>query len=494
MIVAMPPLFGVLFLWGLAALVGWAGPPPWELYLSPDLSFALYKPGDWSVSVQPHSNGRSILVVDPQSGATVTMTLITTSDQSNNSVGFASRTLGNMRVQIPALKLSWARSTADKKRTVIETTVQDSGGQRRFRGYFLMDYPTARFWGYETRAADFARLQPALLNIVTNLTLLNQSELRKAAAQRLAPKPLPLFPRALGDGSATMQVPSGWTFQGAQGSALCLGPDGSCGFSFGTTTFWGPSNLPNFNNSSLPGLHYAYMQPLEAVLVIMQQVGTHSIEVEQRWVNSDRAQQARAATNRSAQSESGLLHYRTRSGLATKGYYDALAFSPLPSGQWMVLFWGVWAPQATFDSWLPTLIPMADSYRINEQWASNYIQQGLERLRHLMAQTRAAMADTANYARETNLAIFQEKMRSGDYLDYKRTSMIRGEQEWVSQVEGGALYKSDSWGLSRDGQTVVEGQDANYNNFRGENPVFRENMTPVDASREVYESVFRGRP
>ncbi len=99
------------------------------------------------------------------------------------------------------------------------------------------------------------------------------------------------------------------------------------------------------------------------------------------------------------------------------------------------------------------------------------------------------MADSARAAREALTAAFEERARSSDYIDYRRTQVIRGEQEWVSAAEGGALYRSDHWGLSREGQTVVEGQPYNVYNFDGRNPRTGEQMTPVDASREVYERV-----
>jgi hypothetical protein len=40
------------------------------------------------------------------------------------------------------------------------------------------------------------------------------------------------------------------------------------------------------------------------------------------------------------------------------------------------------------------------------------------------------------------------------------------------------------------GRTVVEGQDFNYYNCKGQNPRYNESMTPVDISREVCESVY----
>ena len=108
----------------------------------------------------------------------------------------------------------------------------------------------------------------------------------------------------------------------------------------------------------------------------------------------------------------------------------------------------------------------------------------------MSAQTSRMMAETATAARESLTAAFQERARSQAYLDYKRTSTIRGEQEWVSQVEGGTLYKSDHWGLSREGQSLIEGQPYNYYNYQGQNPRYNETMTPVDASREVFEKVY----
>lgn len=458
--------------------------PPWERYLSPDLSFGIYHPRGWEVTVEEGG----VRVSDPRSGASASLVSLA-AGPSDDSLRLAQRSLARARQQNPQLQLDWARTTADRRRTVVETHDR----QWRGRAFFCLDAGTARIWSYRIPTAQFARLQPCMLTIFANLTWLNP-QLAQAARQRTTLHQLPLHPQRLADGSASMQVPAGWSLHGSQGSTLCLSPDQACGFCFGTANFWGPSRIPYFDNSTLPGLHYAPMAPVDALAVAMGQLGTRSIQAEQRMSNPNRAGEASLAVRREAQSESATLCYVTAKGVATRGYFETLAFAPLPSGQWFILYWGVWAPQTDFDAWLPTLVPAAASFRIDEQWAASYIQQGLEHLREQMARTRAAMADTARYARETNLAIFEEKMRSGDYIDYKRTATIRGEQEWVSEVEGGALYKSDHWGLSREGQPMLEGQDYNYNNFQGQNPVYRENLTPVDASREVYERVFRTRP
>jgi hypothetical protein len=167
-----------------------------------------------------------------------------------------------------------------------------------------------------------------------------------------------------------------------------------------------------------------------------------------------------------------------------------MAFQPLPSGQWGITVMGVWAPQKEFADYLPSLARIAESFQINEQFAKEYVRQGLENLRRLTKETAEKAARSAQDIRESSMAAYRERQKSMEYIDYKRTGYIRGEQEWVSQAEGGALYKSDHWGLSREGKTVVEGQDFNYYNYKGQNPRTNETMTPVDISREVYESVY----
>lgn len=469
-----------------------------ELYLHNDLSFALCKPPGWSVSSQDVPNGKTIRIADLKSSAVAIVMQVSSASAGSSSVEFATAAVKNIRAEAPALKLDWVRTTNDRKRTVLEFHYKDKRGtERRSRFYFFMDNPVAKSFGYEAASTDFVKLQPTMMTILSNLTFLNQASLQEARAKQSAggqntkPIELPMQQQRLSDGSASMLVPNGWSFQGKKGMSLCISPDQTLGFSFSTAEFWGQSNIPYFTAPAMPGvIHHAYMKPVDALTFLMQQFGSSNFRTEQRWQNPRQAQEMSRSINRQTEAEGALLMYQTKANVATKGFFEATTFLPMPSGQWLVIFWGVWAPEAAFRQYLPTLIKMAASYRINEAWASSYIQQGLARLRQQMERTQTAMKDAATSARESNLAAFQERMRSGDYIDYKRTSTIRGEQEWLSEAEGGVLYKSDHWGLSREGEQVIEGQSFNYYNYQGQNPKYNESMTPVDASREVYERVY----
>ncbi len=464
-----------------------------ELYLAEDLSFALYKPPAWEVKTTALPGARMLVVADPTGRILASAAVLTSDDETGDAVAFAGRNLAAVRGQDGSLELGWARSAKDRHRTVVQIRKRRADGTEvRGRYYFSVDHPLAQILGYEAPAGEFSGEQPRLLSILANITPLDAQQLGGAARKRAAASPvLPTSPRRLADGSASMQVPGGWNFIGAKGSALAHSPDGSTGFAFITAEFYGPSSVPYFDSSRIPGVrHAAYMQPIDALAVVMTESGSRNIRSVKRIANPTRASEATRAIDRSADAELALLSFDSEQGVACQGFYDVIGYRPLPSGQWMIIAYGIWAPAAQFDAMLPSLARISQSYRINQGWAKAYIAQGLANLQVMIGRTIAMARDAAVSAREASYASFRERMRSQDYIDYKRTAYIRGEQEWVSRLEGGQLYTSDRWGLRRDGQHIREGREYNYYNYQGESPHYNEQLTPVDTSREVYESVY----
>jgi hypothetical protein len=155
----------------------------------------------------------------------------------------------------------------------------------------------------------------------------------------------------------------------------------------------------------------------------------------------------------------------------------------------------VTGPQDQFEAWVPHFIQMVSSYKINDQFAQDYIARGMARLRELQRQTAQVMARTREEIASMMQAAYDERQRSQDYIDYQRTQYIRGESDWISDMEGGAVYHTDAWGTrnTATGETW-EGKPYDYYNYTGQNPKYNEQMQPVD-SREL--SVFwqsLGRP
>ena len=471
-------------------------PPAMEKYTANDNTFALFKPRGWNVDSRALANGKVITVSDPKSGSVAIMRILKMRDAGENSRTFVSSTLKDLRGTVSALELVWARCTTDQRRAVLEFRyVSTRKIPIRGRYYFNTQYPDATIFGYEAPAKEFEQRKPLLLSVLSNFTILDPSVVAKKAGDSTSlKKPLDLrMAKTMSkDRSFSLLVPEGWKLEGAKGQALCtpLG-DGVAGFISTTISFWGPSQIPNFDSSRIPGvLHAPYMRPVDALIFAMRETGSRNHEILERVSDPARAREASLALNRGIDVERASVAFDSRTGVRCQGIYDVSGSRPLPSGQWGIAVSGIWAPRDEFAEYLPSLVKMAESYRIDEQFAAEYVRRGLENLKKLTRETAEKTARNAREIRESSMAAYQERQKSMDYIDYKRTGYIRGEQEWLSQAEGGTLYKSDHWGLSREGRSVVEGQDFNYYNYKGQNPRYNETMTPVDISREVYESVY----
>jgi hypothetical protein len=472
------------------------GPKKMELYTAGDRTFALYKPPGWKVDSKAVENGKVITVTDSKGGSRAVMRILTMQDRSEDSTALVSRTLKGLRATVAGMDLSWARSTADRRRAVIE--IRYKGNRKipmRGRYYFNTQYPYATIFGFEAPDKEFEKQKPLLLSVLANFTILDP---KPASGQPGASPPhknaldLQMTKTVSGDRSFSLLVPKGWKLEGAKGQALCTTPgDGIAGFIASTISFWGPSQLPYFDSSRIKGvIHSPYCRPVDALILAMREAGSRNHKVLERAADPARARQVAAYLKRGADVETASLSFDSRTGVRCRGVFDVTGYHPLPSGQWGITATGIWSPEKEFEEYLPSLLRMAGSFRISEQFAAEYVRRGQENLQRMARETAEKVARSARDIRESSMAAYQERQKSMEYIDYKRTGYIRGEQEWLSEAEGGALYKSDHWGLSREGERVIEGQDFNYYNYKGKNPRYNEMMTPVDISREVYESVY----
>ncbi|MEW6721166.1 MAG: hypothetical protein AB1346_12010 [Thermodesulfobacteriota bacterium] len=473
------------------------GSPPvaMEKHVDPDGSFALYKPPGWRVESRAIEGGKAVAVTDPGGDSAVFLRIRKMRDPGEKAAAIASRTLKELRAGASGWTLEWARSTADRRRAVAEFRYAGARNvPMRGRYYFNAKYPDATAFGYVAPEKEIERIRPTLLSVISNFTILDPSARGKEAPPpRRAPgiAELPLEKRTAKDGSCSILAPKGWKLDAGKGQLLCVPPgDGIAGFIAAPVEFRGPSRLPYFQAPNVPGtIRSPYLPPADALILGMRAWGSRNHKVIERASDPGRAREASAFLKRGVDIEVASIAFDSRTGVPCRGYYDVTGFHPMPSGQWGINVIGIWAPQKELAGYLPTLARMAESYSVDRQFADKYVREGMEKVRRMARQTSEMVARNAGEIRESSMAAYRERQKSQEYIDYKRTGYIRGEQEWVSEAEGGALYKSDHWGLSREGERVVEGQEYNYYNFKGKNPRYNEIMTPVDISREVYESV-----
>ena len=460
----------------------------YDYQVTDDNAFGLYIPKGWTVGTQKYPNGRMVVTTNPKDLSYVSMLFLETVDPKHDSVTFAGATLKNVTQQIPTLQILEARSSADRMRTVV--TYQKSGPQDvviEGRYSFNIKHPTAVVFGYEAPAKHFKERVPTLLTVIANITMQDPQTYEKLAAQKKGSTgELPMTETAAPDRTCWLSVPHGWTFTAGKGQALSTSPDGDIGYLYAIISFVGQSRIPHFDSRNIPGaLRRNYMLPTDALIGASQHTGARNHQVIERHSNTPWARQASGYLKRGTDAEIAMISHTSKTGVAVTGYYDVLGLHPDNAGQWAIIPMGFWAPTSQFARYLPSLLKIAESYRMNEQWVTAYVRQGQERVREMMKKTSSMMSRYADEMRQSSLASHQNRMKSGDFISYKFSTYMRGEQEWVTGLEGGKLYTTDHHGLSSGGQRLIEGPGFNYYNYQGE----KYGHIPVDSSREVYERV-----
>jgi hypothetical protein len=330
---------------------------------------------------------------------------------------------------------------------------------------------------------EFAAARAELLTMLGNVHVTRDA----FRVVRRTPPPPPLQSYALPDGSASLLVPVGWQVQPlGPCTFIARDPRAQTCFMVASVDVLSPALGVN-----VPGVPVAdYLAPHRALAYLAGQQG---IAQDMRFLEvtpcTDLTEQIGQVYTVGPVSVERFLY--TCDAGQTKGYTFGISFGSRLNTGWKFWHMTASAPAASFDTVAVTFVKMFESYRINDRFAEQYIANGMARLRELQRQTSALVARNAAEIHAMMQAAFEERMRSWDYIDYQRSNYIRGEQDWVSSMEGGTLYHSDRWG-TRNTATgdYYEGQPYNYFNYTGDNPKYNEHMTAID-SRALWERYVR---
>lgn len=484
-------LFGLLILMFSPQGLHAQGTPAfsnYDYYVTDDGSFGLYRPKGWKVGTQRYPNGKMVFVTDQRDLCYVSMLFLESIDPKHDSVTFAGSTLNNVNKQMPDIKILEAGSSQDRMHTVVKYQRSGPKGILIEGKYsFNVKRPAAVVFGYEAPAKQFKEIVPTLLTTIANITLLDDQAYRTRTSQAKGGEATvpPMREVSAQDNTCRLLVPDGWNLVAAKGAAVCASPDENAGFIFTTVGFVARSRIPYFDSSKMPGLHYEYMRPIDALIVAARHMGASNHKVLERHANRSAAMEGSAFLKKQVDAEIALISYTNRKDVPCIGYYDVVGSVPDNAGQWGIIPMGFWAPTNQFARYLPSLTKIAESFQINEQWASEYVRHGMAKVREMMKTTSSMMSRYAEEMRQSSLASHQNRMRSSDYISYKFSTYMRGEQDWVTSLEGGTVLTSHHCGLTVNGRTTIEGPPFNYYNFQGE----KYGLIPVDSSREVYEAV-----
>ena len=470
-----------------AAQTGKAPGPGMQKVVTEKASFVLYVPKGWKVKESAEGRALQVTATDP-SGRSSVFFSTGAAPQGESAAALAKREAARLGRAAGDLEIRSALASRDGSTLVFDGTYSPpKRGKTEFRSWATLRGAEETCARIEAPAGQLAAMRPTLLTVLSNVRVMKGAVAPAGAAT--APVKVQLAPYRLRDGSASFLLPQGWQCQDHGKGTFVAGDSGGYSFISGNVDLLTPQMRVN-----QPGILVSpYLSPNQAWQFITARYGLASnMRYEKVIPRSDVARQmGQVYTAGPVTVEELIYSFTSREGKATRGYTFGISFGSRLGTNWSFRHLTVTAPAERFGPWAGNFASMLGSYKINERWASDYAAQGARRLREMQQQTSAMMTRNAQEIRQMMQAAYDERQRSQDYIDYQRTSYIRGQQDWISSMEGGTVYRSDSWGTKNTttGETW-EGKPYDYVHFEGKNPKYNEQMQPVD-SRALWERHIR---
>jgi len=446
-------------------------------------SFVVYLPEGWK-STESLESGCRILTVSDATGKFESAVHYGISPVGDNALALSKVLIAKVAGQYPDLHVREGKRTKEWSKIVFDGSyTHPQKGKREFRSWVSVGIDGQfTFTRMDGPQGQLAAKQQVLLTVLANVRLTKGAFTFNASA----PSIQPLVAFRLKDGSASVRIPKDWTLHDVGKTQLiAAGPNGSGSFLVGIVDIASPQI-----GALVPGmLSSEYLPPHKALQFVggKTRLATNMtfLEVIPR---KDLVQQVGLVyTVGPVQVEEFVYTCTSIKGEKVKGYTFAISFGSRLNTNWKFWHMTVTAPEKKFDSLVPTLSAMMHSYSIDDNYAADYIIRGMARLRELQQQTAQIVARNAQEIHGMMQACYDERQRSMDYIDYQRTNYIRGQQDWISTMEGGRIYHTDSWGtLNSDTGEYFQGKAYDYVHFQGDNPKYNEQMTPID-SRQLWE-------
>jgi hypothetical protein len=460
--------------------------PAMQKVVTQQASFVLYVPKGWKAQESTDGQALQVTASDPSGRSSVYFST-GAAPQGENATVLAKREAAKLGRAARDLEIRSAFASRDGSSLAFDGTYSPpKRGKTDFRSWVSLQGAEATSARIEAPAGQLAAMKPTLLTVLSNIRVMKGAVAPTAAA---APVRVQLVPYRLRDGSASFLIPQGWQCQDHGKGIFVAGDPGGYSYISGNVTLLTPQMRVN-----QPGILVSpYLAPGQAWQFITAGYGlATNMRFEKVIPRADMARQmGQVYTAGPVAVEELIYTFTSKEGQHCRGYTFGISFGSRLGTSWSFRHLTVTAPAERFGPWAGNFASMLESYKINERWAKEYVAQGARRLREMQQQTSAMVTRNAQEIRQMMQAAYDERQRSMDYIDYQRTSYIRGQQDWISSMEGGAVYRSDSWGTKNTATGEYwEGKPYDYVHFEGKNPKYNEQMQPVD-SRALWERHIR---
>jgi hypothetical protein len=506
---------------------------PFTRYESKDGKALLFHPKGWKVQEGGDSFGPgtfTLAVEDPGDAAGVLFMTFAPNESLTDSVALANLLLGNLKKAYPDLDVGQMSSTKDRSRTNASATYSDGQKKMSARFYFFHTARAGTLYALMARRDQWEALRPTLASIVANLAYapegvskvlqqgreqsaqpppkaadpkgksLHPVALLKDAAERAAKgegKDIPLQKVDAQDGSFSMEIPKGWSFQGASLQSVATQDKRSLyGYSSTMYTIFVPGKALVQTPEMLLS---PYLPPARALGFLMDKTklsqdvrilsAASILDLDPDYAN--KAWKPTLAAG--AQVDNRLLvaeFTNANTGATCRGLFSVTSTSWPLGTAWTCSIDGSWAPAGEYDKWTPVYARMAGTVQQNSQWLQQKTSDQAAESARLNKNLRNSISELSKSYDRYNQS-WWDSQKSRDYTSWAWSQTTLGQGSWVSEREGAAVVRSDTWGLENT-QTGQKTSAWNHTTFTGQNPWTGEQLNEVN-TRAEYEKFIRGK-
>jgi hypothetical protein len=471
---------------------------PMEKWVSPQGVVSVLKPKEWKVEERYTGNSASVVVCD-NSRMTGVMFFVSKNDaRIKDSLYILGENVKNNRKRFPDFKCDKTWAAQDRSKAITNVSFTAKGIPVLGKFYYFVNPNRMLIMSYQAPGDIFSKYKRILLTILNNINFYDQYEEQKRAKSLKQPSKESIQPvkaqmvwRQAPDGSVRFMAPVNWQYQAQKGRAIVGSEQEDAGFVF--TSVEAFARDPGVR---VPGVLISrYLPPDQFIGLFLSSFGqARNVQIIEKKPDYKTVQEAAQFLRAQCEAQDLVVKFSAKSGRSCLASFKVITSRPAAfSGQWWSIVTGSWAQEARFAAYVPLLENIAKSYQINEAWSRNYIQKGLANLRRLQQKTQQAIQEL-NQARYDQQRSWEANQARKDYSNWKFSQYLRGESDWVSSLEGGKVYHTDSWG-TKDTWTgdYYEGSPYNYVNFEGKNPRHPtlEGMQEIN-SYELYQKYIQG--
>jgi hypothetical protein len=413
----------------------------YEPYESRTPAFGLIKPAGWKVRSESTADSLAIAVDNP-TGTAAVQTVFMANSMHADAIAALSAQVKKARTQHPDMQLS--NVVACKNRSCITATETYTQGRipTKAKYYLQSDPQQIVIRSFHAPAEDFERERNTLLEVMTNIRLGRPGstpvpvKTPQPEDEQPAPVQEPLVSQKAPDGSVAVDVPANWNVQANSGNVMANDPGTGVGVVFNNFRV-----MPNGNiHLGQPGVIVSpHQSSASFIMPIFQKYGYRDAKVLYSSPNRQVMNHCPGGFGGRCDATDFTMSWISPQGIPCMGGFTVINGQPGANGQWTSTISGAWAPASNYQSYVPMLSRISNTFYANGAYSGYYARNSMSGLPFLQQGPRGRYARSGGmYGSQGNWQTQQRMMRDNSASRWNDSQY--GSANWITQMEGGSVY------------------------------------------------------